>query len=72
MKIFAGCLMIVVLSWLCSAQSSTPVPQPGVTTDSPDAPDANPARPTVSTPATLPPVGYVQFETGGLGAVTSP
>src|ERR1700689_3702761 len=35
-------------------------------------PEANPARPTVSTPATLPPAGYLQFETGGLGAVTSP
>src|SRR5262249_38771199 len=27
-------------------------------------PAANPGRPTVSTPATLTPVGYVQFETG--------
>jgi hypothetical protein len=36
------------------------------------APEANPARPTVSTPAALTPVGYLQFETGGLGAVTSP
>jgi hypothetical protein len=35
-------------------------------------PEANPARPTVSTPATLTPVGYLQFETGALGAVTSP
>jgi hypothetical protein len=35
-------------------------------------PEANPARPTVSTPATLTPVGYLQFETGGLGAVASP
>ena len=35
-------------------------------------PEANPARPTVSTPATLTPVGYLQFETGVLGAVTSP
>jgi hypothetical protein len=35
-------------------------------------PEANPARPTVSTPATLSPVGYLQFETGSLGAVTSP
>src|ERR1700683_4446179 len=26
-------------------------------------PEANPARPTVSTPATLTPVGYLQFET---------
>jgi len=35
-------------------------------------PEANPARPTVSTPATLTPVGYLQFENGSLGATTSP
>jgi hypothetical protein len=35
-------------------------------------PEANPARPTVSTPATLTPIGYFQFETGSLGADTSP
>src|ERR1700730_13581229 len=35
-------------------------------------PEANPARPTVSTPATLTPIGYFQFETGSLGATTSP
>lgn len=34
--------------------------------------EANPARPTVSTPATLTPIGYLQFETGSLGATTSP
>jgi hypothetical protein len=39
--------------------------------DTPDEPQANPARPTVSTPATLTPVGYVQFETGVLGAADS-
>ena len=33
-----------------------------------EAPAANPGRPTVSTPATLTPVGYLQFETGYLGA----
>lgn len=37
-----------------------------------DVPAANPGRPTVSTPATLTPVGYLQFETGGLYAHTSP
>jgi hypothetical protein len=37
-----------------------------------DAPEANPGRPTVSTPATLTPVGYVQFESGYLGAWRSP
>jgi len=38
----------------------------------PDAPSANPGRPTVSTPATLTPPGYFQFETGMFGAWTSP
>jgi hypothetical protein len=33
-----------------------------------DAPAANPGRPTVATPATLTPVGYLQFETGWLYA----
>jgi hypothetical protein len=35
-------------------------------------PVANPGRPTVSTPATLTPVGYLQFETGFLYANHSP
>jgi hypothetical protein len=38
----------------------------------PDAPEANPARPTVSTPATLTPVGYLQFENRLLYATHSP
>lgn len=33
---------------------------------------ANPGRPTVSTPAAITPVGYFQFETGVMGAWTSP
>ena len=37
-----------------------------------EEPTANPGRPTVSTPATLTPVGYFQFETGYLGAWSSP
>ena len=37
-----------------------------------DEPAANPARPTVSNPATLTPVGYLQFETGVLSATDSP
>ena len=35
-------------------------------------PRANPGRPTVSTPATLTPVGYLQFENGGLYAAGTP
>ena len=31
-------------------------------------PGANPGRPTLSTPATLTPVGYLQFENGALSA----
>ena len=38
----------------------------------PDDPVANPGRPTIATPATLTPVGYLQFETGYLGATHSP
>jgi hypothetical protein len=35
-------------------------------------PAANPGRPTVTNPATLPPVGYLQFEQGYLGSLASP
>jgi hypothetical protein len=47
---------------------------PPATAQSPatDEPEANPGRPTVSTPATLTPVGYLQFETGFLPAYDSP
>lgn len=38
----------------------------------PETPAANPARPTVTNPATLPPVGYVQFEQGFDQADDSP
>lgn len=37
-----------------------------------EEPEANPGRPTVSTPATLTPVGYLQFETGFVPAYQSP
>jgi hypothetical protein len=37
-----------------------------------DDPTANPARPTISTPATVTPPGYLQFESGFLGASHSP
>lgn len=51
------------------AAETTPAPQQS---SQPDGPEANPGRPTVSTPATLTPVGYFQFETGYLGAWHSP
>src|ERR1700723_1131190 len=36
-----------------------------------EEPEGNPGRPTVSTPATLTPVGYLQFESGFTGAHNS-
>lgn len=52
---FFSCLSL--FTQICLAQS-------GATSE----PEANPGRPTVSTPATLTPVGYLQFENGALSA----
>jgi len=41
-------------------------------TSAPDDGEANPGRPTLSTPATVTPAGYLQFETGALAANHSP
>ena len=40
--------------------------------DDKEIPEANPARPTITNPAHIPPVGYLQFEQGLLLARTSP
>jgi hypothetical protein len=61
--LFAALTLIVV-----RAVAQTPSPTATVG----EAPEANPGRPTVSTPATLTPVGYLQFETGTIGAWHSP
>jgi hypothetical protein len=63
LKLVLGCLLSVLAAFvqLSVAQS-----------DRPNEPEANPGRPTVSTPATLTPIGYLQFETGFLGATHSP
>src|SRR3984957_7286440 len=58
---FTGTLIALVSTKSLLAQS-----------DPSDVPDANPARPTVSTPATLTPIGYFQFENGTLYAEHSP
>lgn len=50
----------------------TPTGSAQAIADTDPVPEANPARPTVSTPATLTPIGYLQFETGALGASSSP
>ena len=62
MKTVPVCLLLLlsVLVQVSRAQSGTP-----------SEPEANPGRPTVSTPATLTPVGYLQFENGVLFAEDS-
>jgi hypothetical protein len=59
--------LLLLLSLLVGVAISAPGQQ-----GQPDEPVANPARPTVSTPATLTPVGYFQFESGYLAAWHSP
>jgi hypothetical protein len=51
-----------ILLCACTTRAQPPV----------EVPAANPGRPTVSTPATLTPVGYLQFENGVLYASDSP
>lgn len=53
---------LVLLTFTCSWAQEDPA----------DGPEANPGRPTVSTPAAITPVGYLQFETGALSAGHSP
>jgi hypothetical protein len=58
---------VILLAVAAAAQQS-----PKSASAEPDVPVANPGRPTVSTPATLTPSGYFQFESGVLSAWTSP
>jgi hypothetical protein len=63
----------VIAARPAAGQSQPPTPQSAAQQDEQrDEPEANPARPTVSNPATLTPVGYLQFETGTHGAADSP
>ncbi len=65
-----GSLMAVALS--VAAQQETATSKKSAEALQEQIPTANPGRPTVATPATLTPVGYLQFETGYLGAWQSP
>jgi hypothetical protein len=57
---------------LAAAAALLLVARIGAQSSTVETPEANPGRPTVSTPATLTPVGYLQFENGGLYSETSP
>jgi hypothetical protein len=61
LRVFVVCAALTWFASVSAAQSPAT-----------DEPEANPGRPTVSTPATLTPVGYLQFETGVQGARHSP
>lgn len=65
-------LLLMAFAIPATAQDAPTAPGAPVQASQPDEPQANPGRPTVSTPATLTPVGYFQFETGYLGAWHSP
>ena len=66
--LLALCIGMFVPIAVSQEAQSAPLPE----SQSADAPTANPGRPTVSTPATLTPPGYLQFETGFLEARHSP
>jgi hypothetical protein len=60
---------VVLISLLCMLSVSAQLTR--AQSGTPSVPEANPGRPTVSTPATLTPVGYLQFENGTLFAEDS-
>ena len=62
-------LKIVPLFLFCALSAFAQLSQ--AQSGTPSVPEANPGRPTVSTPATLTPVGYLQFENGVLFAQDS-
>jgi len=61
---FCFCFLVGAAALLSVAHACAQV-------DVAEMPEANPGRPTVSTPATLTTVGYLQFENGGLYAADS-
>jgi hypothetical protein len=70
---FSAHFVILLCTFVAAAAQQTPdTAKPENDSPAADDPVANPARPTVSTPATLTPVGYFQFETGELSAWHSP
>jgi len=65
-------LLVIAVALPVAAQETPGTSNAPAQANHPDEPEANPGRPTISTPATLTPVGYFQFETGYLGAWHSP
>jgi hypothetical protein len=72
MRYWLTVLLLCVVAMPLTAQSGDGSSSGPSTSVADDEPVANPGRPTVSTPATITPVGYFQFESGVLGAWNSP
>jgi hypothetical protein len=79
--LLAGSSALLPAAGQATSEGSLPPPQTGVQIDNAEStskpddvqiPEANPARPTITNPAHIPPVGYVQFEQGFLQANGSP
>ncbi len=71
----AGLMCMLCVPPVAALGQSSVQAQPTVSTsklDSSQTPEANPARPTVTNPAGIPPVGYLQFEQGFVQANGSP
>ena len=65
-------MSVRLLSWLLASALTASAQQTQPQVSQPEVPEANPGRPTIATPATLTPVGFLQFETGFLSARQSP
>ncbi|MGH9519186.1 MAG: hypothetical protein ACRD2D_06030, partial [Terriglobales bacterium] len=61
----SACLLLAVLAAFCL---TLPAAAQAAAAQAASDAVANPGRPTVSTPATLTPVGYLQFENGPMQA----
>ncbi len=70
--ILGATALLLALALGAAAQQPPAPAAPDSEQTAPQEPEANPGRPTISTPATLTPVGYFQFESGYLGAWHSP
>jgi hypothetical protein len=69
LRLFGTLQLAIDITMLCAAMLITcHLRLDGQTSVKAEPPQANPARPTVSTPATLTPIGYLQFENGILYA----
>lgn len=66
-----SCRLLLVLFLFTLTAGAQSNPEGSAQKNNDETPEANPARPTVATPATLTPVGYLQFENGILYAADS-